>query len=169
MIFRKLFDPRKEEKDLTVDVMSRLHMEHIMGQLPKNSCVVSINTPGEPHLPIPVPVLYLDFPDTEDHAGMSATDADKVVCFIAKNVNCGNCNIYVHCDQGISRSAGVAAAILRAYGKKEDKILDCSDYCINSRCYEMMLKAFHIPVTAEEVADAKHKSKIAYMQSWPKF
>lgn len=169
MFFQNLFHHKNENRGIQVTVMSRSKIVAIKEQLPNNACVISINTPKEGYLSFSVPVLYLDFPDIEDNNGMSLFDANKVAHFVMQNVKNGFSHIYVHCDQGVSRSAGVAAAILRAYGKDESQILDSSDYCINSRCYELVLKAFYIPVTEKEIADAKQRSKCAYLQGWPMF
>lgn len=150
-----------------MDVMSREKIEEVKEQLPKNACVISINTPEAGYLAFSNPVLYLDFSDTEGSNGMSPFDAKKVACFVMQNISDGREHIYVHCDQGVSRSAGVAAAILRAYGKDEGQILDCSDYCINARCYELVLNAFCVSITKEEVLEAKQRSRRAYMSDWP--
>lgn len=168
MFFQKLFHPQNNKIDgIHVIVMSREKIEEIEPLLPKNACVISISTPQAGHLLFHVPVLYLDFPDTESDNGMTKLDADKVSDFVIANVRNGHSCIYVHCDQGISRSAGVAAAILRAYGKDEGQILDCSDYCINSRCYELVLKSFGIYLSKEEISEAKQRSRSSYMRSWP--
>lgn len=166
MFLQKLFHAKKET-GICVSVMSRAKIAAMIRSFPENACVISINTPGEGYLPFTVPVLYLDFPDIEDNSGISHWDAEKIAHFVMHNISNGNAHIFVHCDQGVTRSAGVAAAILRAYGKDESQILDCSDYCINSRCYEFVLKAFYIDVTSNEVLDAKQRSKLAYLKGWP--
>lgn len=167
MFFDRLFHKNKEQQGITVNVLSRPKMVEMAAHLPKRSCVISINTPGTEHLYISAPTLYLDFADAEDETGMAMADADKVVEFLKRQVGKGNYRIYVHCDQGISRSAGTAAAILKAYGKDEGQILDCSDYCINTRCYEFTLKAFHIDMTDDEITEARQRSKYAYLKGWP--
>lgn len=167
MFFDKLFHKSKTPQDIIVTVLSRPKMAEMAAHLPKHSCVISINTPGAEHLYISAPTLYLNFADAEDETGMTMTDADKVVDFLKRQVEKGNYRIYVHCDQGISRSAGTAAAILRAYGKDEGQILDCSDYCINTRCYEFTLKAFHIEISDDDVSEARQRSKYAYLKGWP--
>lgn len=167
MFFNSRFQKGKAPQGIIVTVLSREKMTEMAMCLPKRSCVISINTPGAEHLPIPAKTLYLDFPDTESDAGMTESDAVKVAAFVEQNVEDGNNHIYVHCDQGVSRSAGTAAAILRAYGQDESQILDCNEYCINGRCYEFVLSAFHVFVTDDEVSMAKQRSKSAYMRSWP--
>lgn len=168
MFFGKLFHKKINVlQGITVTVFSRPKMVEMAACLPKHSCVISINTPGNEHLHIPVPTLYREFADAEDETGMAMADADKVADFVKHQVEKGNYHIYVHCDQGISRSAGIAAAILRAYGKDEGQILDCSDYCINARCYEFVLKAFHVDVADDEIAEARQRSKCAYLNGWP--
>lgn len=169
MFFRKFFQKNTATNDLTVTVLSRSQISKIIANLPKESCVISINTPGEEHLPFLVPTLYLDFTDSEDKDGMTMIDANKVADFIKHNMENGHYCLYVHCDQGVSRSAGTAAAILRAYGKDEGQILDSSDYCINARCYEFVLNAFGIEVSEDDVLDAQQRSKCAYLKGWPTY
>lgn len=159
----------KKQKAFQVEVLSRHEMSLKSGEETPYACVVSINTPGREHLDIATPVLYLDFNDTTDETGISMMDAHKISIFVSSNVAQGNKHIIVHCDQGISRSAGVAAAILKAYNMDEDIILKNSRYCINPRCYEYVCKAFRLPITPEQVREAQNKSRAAYLSEWPTF
>lgn len=46
-----------------------------------------------------------------------------------------NTDIIVHCDAGISRSSGIAAAILKAYTGDDSQIFNNPRYSPNMRCY----------------------------------
>lgn len=48
-------------------------------------------------------------------------------------------DVIVHCDAGISRSSGVAAAILKAKTGKDSQIFDNPRYKPNMRCYRLVL------------------------------
>lgn len=48
-------------------------------------------------------------------------------------------DIIVHCDAGISRSAGIAAAILKAKTGDDSQIFDSPRYSPNMRCYRLVL------------------------------
>lgn len=48
-------------------------------------------------------------------------------------------DVIVHCDAGISRSSGVAAAILKASTGDDSQIFNSPKYRPNMRCYRMIL------------------------------
>ena len=48
----------------------------------------------------------------------------------------------VHCDAGISRSSGVAAAILKAKTGDDSQIFNNPKYRPNMRCYRIVLDEF---------------------------
>lgn len=50
-----------------------------------------------------------------------------------------NIDVIVHCDAGISRSSGVAAAILKAYTGDDSQIFNSPRYRPNMRCYRVVL------------------------------
>ncbi len=50
------------------------------------------------------------------------------------------CRVIVHCDAGMSRSAGVAAAILEAGGGDADAVFDSPWYDPNLHCYSLTLR-----------------------------
>ena len=54
-------------------------------------------------------------------------------------------DVIVHCDAGMSRSAGVAAAIVEASGGDQSRIFDSPCYDPNLHCYRVLLN-----VLAEE-------------------
>ena len=168
--FQALLKNKKSKRnEIQVQVLSRNEMICMAPEKIPYRCVISINTPGEEHLDIAAPVLYLDFYDTTDEKDISTEDAQKIAAFIKMNVKQGNTHIIVHCDQGVSRSAGVAAAILKAYGVDEDIILKSSHYNINPRCYEYVCKAFALPITPTQIVEAQSKSRSAYLSEWPTF
>lgn len=88
-----------------------------------------------------------DFPGEKDVYGrlttdfdlMTDEDADKVVEFMERHKDKF---IIVHCDAGISRSAGVAAAILKYYNGDDSPIFDSRWYNPNRWCYRKVLEAF---------------------------
>lgn len=50
-----------------------------------------------------------------------------------------NTDVIVHCDAGISRSSGIAAAILKAYTNDDSEIFDNPKYRPNMLCYRTTL------------------------------
>jgi predicted protein tyrosine phosphatase len=68
---------------------------------------------------------------------ISAMDAVKIHQLLNRHPDVDA--IIVHCDAGISRSAGVAAAILYAKTGDDSLIFDSGRYAPNMRCYRMVL------------------------------
>lgn len=57
MFFNSRFQKGKAPQGIVVTVLSREKMTEMAMCLPKRSCVISINTPGAEHLPIPAKTL----------------------------------------------------------------------------------------------------------------
>lgn len=72
-------------------------------------------------------------------------DAMKIAKFVMRHVNTTSCvdHILVHCEAGQSRSAGVAAAILKFYTGNDMQIYGNPKYTPNSTCYSMVLEALY--------------------------
>lgn len=95
-------------------------------------------------------VLYLAFCDADvpgkdvygRNAGisdlMTVNDARRVASFVKRNADK---TIIVHCDAGISRSAGVAAAILKWATGDDAQIFKAGRYCPNMWAYRKTLEA----------------------------
>lgn len=49
-------------------------------------------------------------------------------------------SIIVHCEAGISRSSGIAAAIGKVLNGSDDFIFDNRRFCPNMHCYSLMLR-----------------------------
>lgn len=72
-------------------------------------------------------------------------DAEKIARFVMKHINTKTCvdHLIVHCEAGKSRSAGVAAAILKFYAGNDMQIYGSPRYTPNSTCYSMVLEALY--------------------------
>ena len=127
----------------------------------EDKIIVSISTPGddfpefcEQNHSI-LDILFLSFYDIEEkdeikpaateeqifNDNMATQIADFVKFWDVKN---NNVNIWVHCDAGISRSAGVAAA-LQKYSNSDDSKYFANDgkYFPNKLCYTKTLQKLH--------------------------
>ena len=151
----------------TVTVLSREEAIRQAGTFGKDTCVISIVTPGKKTVQFPCDTLHVSFYDTTESIGISIADAVQIKNFVSQELAKGIKHLVVHCDAGVSRSAGVAAAVLKATGQDESKILENPNYFINARCYAYVLMAFGIDVTEEDVATAREQSKKAYLSNWP--
>lgn len=68
---------------------------------------------------------------------MKKTDAKKIIDFINQNQNR---DIIVHCDYGVSRSAGIAAALSKYYNKTDEPFFNSNNYVPNMLCYRLILE-----------------------------
>ena len=88
-------------------------------------------------------VLFLKFDDTEtENYGMTKKDAKNVAKFI-KEIGEEHDILIVHCDAGISRSSGVAAAIMKYLYNDDTPIFNNPLYQPNMRCYRLVLNALY--------------------------
>lgn len=91
-------------------------------------------------------ILYLTFADMnyEDSPNgcMQMEDANKIAEFVNKWYDKVD-TIIVNCDGGVSRSAGVCAAIMRVKEGDDWPVFDNRSKHPNMTCYLRTLKAFH--------------------------
>lgn len=151
---------------LSVTVLSRQNAEEQASTFSSNDFVVSIGNPEQAELHFPCPALHLHFFDKEDDRCITEEQADVLAEFVRKEIGIGRHHFIVHCNQGVSRSAGVAAAFLRAFGFDEGIILDDGRYCINGWCYLHVCRAFGLKVSEEEATAARLRSRRAYLLTW---
>lgn len=93
-------------------------------------------------------VLRVSFDDVDKggFGAMNIDDADLVVDFCLRWLP--QTNLLVHCEAGISRSAGVCAAVLKWYEGCDMQIFGDAYYRPNMHCYREVLKAFERSVEA---------------------
>lgn len=87
-------------------------------------------------------ILYLWFDDDIDGDKMiNVSDATSIVGFVEKWKNRVQ-KIIVHCEAGISRSAGVAGAIGKHLNGNDDFVFKNKKYVPNIKCYRIVLQHF---------------------------
>lgn len=69
---------------------------------------------------------------------MTAADAQRIARFLHRHPDR---DVIVHCDAGLSRSAGVAAAILKHFNGDDSPVFDSGKYYPNMWCYRLTLEA----------------------------
>ncbi len=107
-------------------------------------------------------VLKLKFDDvTEDGAfGFCITDEDAAaIRTFIKSVEDKVQRLIVHCEAGVSRSAGVAAAITKALHGDDMPIFNSTQYCPNMTCYKKVLLAFFVEVDEEELRNKERLNR----------
>lgn len=91
-------------------------------------------------------VLSLDFDDidgnyaheTPECTPMSTEQAKMILNFVEHNT----CNRFIiSCHAGVSRSAGVCAALMKIYNGNDFEIFNCNKYVPNRYCYRKVLDA----------------------------
>ena len=89
-------------------------------------------------------ILYLEFNDWDDGAPdcINEQQAQEIAEFAEKYHDKVEL-IVVHCDGGVSRSAGCGAAILKYYTGDDSLIFDYSAYRPNMLVYRLVLEALN--------------------------
>lgn len=93
-----------------------------------------------------IDVLHVKFNDTDSKnyldGGITRSDAKKICDFVNKYKNIPILDkIIVHCEAGQSRSAGVAAAIMKYLNNDDTPIFNNPMYKPNMLCYRTVLDA----------------------------
>lgn len=105
--------------------------------------------------PMLIGVLPLKFDDTEENEPNHITDeqAHAIVKFV-KKFDQTISHIVVHCEGGVSRSAGIAAALCLHYNNDDWDIFNNVHLAPNMTCYKTLLHAFHHPID-DKIAQQK--------------
>lgn len=138
-----------------IRVTSRVGVRTLLKDLTESTIVISIHDPNKPpevtaksvqYTPHLCGVLTLSFWDelADEHGCMTWEQADEVLQFLAIYAPFVR-NIIVHCEAGISRSAGVAAAISKILTGNDDPFFDYfhNRYVPNMTCYKRILERYY--------------------------
>ncbi len=141
---------------MNITVLSRMNAEKLSyNDFSSDKIIISIRTPEDEQAVFNAEnnsikdILYLSFYDvsneTQDifkgYSAMMDEDALKIKEFVLKWKDKVD-TIIVHCDAGVSRSAGVAAGILDGLNLDSSPIFDSKLYYPNMLCYRKTLNAF---------------------------
>lgn len=98
--------------------------------------------------------IMLEFHDLDDrvegtdmegiHELFSPEHAKKIVAFVQKHISFVD-TIIINCEAGISRSAGIAAALSKFYNKDDSYFF--KHFIPNRRVYRMILEELHTPLS----------------------
>ena len=136
---------------MNVKVFSRKTVSTASSMEKRNHIVITISDRDKENLYLPISgtckaVLPLKFDDTDscgqNRNPMFVSDAQKIARFVNLWKN-GVDTIIVNCEAGQSRSAGVAAAILKYFNGDDWQIFDNKRYTPNMRCYRLVLQALY--------------------------
>lgn len=100
-------------------------------------------------------VCYLKFNDVSKVQPFFITrdDAKKIVSFIKKYEKSHIDTVIVHCEVGVSRSAGVCAAIMKYFGEDYKLIFKHPKFKPNIGCYEMVCESFGLKPSKKELEE----------------
>ena len=100
-------------------------------------------------------VLNLKFDDVDfgENDCICSNDGIKIIDFVNKHLNHVD-KIVVHCEAGVSRSAGVCAALMLIVNGDDSPIFDSARFCPNMSCYRTVLETYYGSYN-KEAADEK--------------
>lgn len=131
-----------------------------------NKCIIiSINGTDEelnqfnPN-PSIIDICHVVFDDVEKDEPncMTRADAEKILAFVNQHINEVD-EIIVHCGAGISRSAGVCAALMLIINGSDEAIFGNGKYCPNNNCYRLMLESY-FGYYDKKAADEKYRKHL---------
>lgn len=136
----------------TVRVMNKSQVENYgLNSHTHNSVIISISS-RECNTAFIIPnsinkikdVLKLQFNDTDSsesiYGGIEQTDVKEITDFVKKYESSDEeVNLVVNCEAGQSRSAGVAAAIMKYLYDDDKAIFNNTKYTPNMLCYNKVL------------------------------
>lgn len=85
-------------------------------------------------------IQFIQFDDTDSMGGIEKIDASKIKRFLLKHIgDAGLDLVIVQCEAGQSRSAGIAAALMKYFWNDDTAIFNNHKYTPNMLCYRTML------------------------------
>ena len=108
-------------------------------------------------------VAFLDVEDPRVIGGFRYAHARAIIRFLELLPD-EVTDLYVCCSKGQSRSAGVAAALIRMSGRDDDIVWKNPFYNPNSLAYYRLCKQAGLPVTPLEVQTKKRQNEKAYLE-----
>ena len=160
-----------KEKEMNISVMSRNEAKKASYKgFDKKTIIISITDVGSKlntfkKQNLLLDVLHIQFDDVEagEKNCISSSDAENIIGFVNKYLNDAE-ECIVHCEAGISRSAGIAAALLYILNGTDNQIFGNSKYCPNRTCYRAILNNFYGSYSDAEI-DIKFKD---HFKEWIK-
>ena len=134
---------------MIINVMSERAAETASYELKDRTAIISVrNMDAEPVLfcegPQLIGVKTLYFADTSEDTpdSFSKAQAEEIKDFLLQMLGKID-RLIVHCEFGVSRSAGIAAAVLDALTGDSSVIFNDSWYVPNMRCYRLVYNALY--------------------------
>lgn len=99
-------------------------------------------------------ILPLQFDDVDygQKNCITSEDARMIINFVSKWINKVNL-VIVHCEAGVSRSAGVCAALMKIFNGSDFEIFNNPRYIPNMSCYRAVLGSYFGSYNSEEAEE----------------
>lgn len=105
-------------------------------------------------------ICHIKFDDVDfgEENCISNEDGQSIIAFVNKYINSVD-KIIVHCEAGVSRSAGVCAALMQIINGSDMEIFDNPKFCPNMSCYRTIMETYYGSYD-KEAADEKIRHNI---------
>ncbi|MBR1454837.1 MAG: dual specificity protein phosphatase family protein [Lachnospiraceae bacterium] len=113
-------------------------------------------------------VFKIKFDDEEvEHLGITAEQANDIWKFIQEHLDKNEHidTIVCSCDGGVSRSAGLAAAILMKFKGDDTEIWSDAEFAPNKLVYKRMCDAMGVAITQDDIYDKEMINIKAFRKS----
>ena len=134
---------------MKINVMSQETIEYASAAFHDRTAIISVSNPEARIVDFPrndniVAVLYLSFADTSDEGpeSFNASHAEEIRDFL-QDVMGRIDRLIVQCEFGVSRSAGIAAAIMKTLSCDDSAIFNDPWFVPNMLCYRLTYDALH--------------------------
>ena len=148
------------------EVLSRQNAKKLSYKQDIEDCVIvsitDVNSPynnfaQNPHIKGVCHIKFDDVDFGEDNC-IDRKDGEKIIAFVNQYVNKVD-KIIVHCEAGVSRSAGVCAALMQIVNGSDMEIFGNARFCPNMSCYRTILETYYGSYD-KEAADIKIRENI---------
>lgn len=149
-------------------VMSKEAIENFAPHITNKTIIISISDmndiPADILDKIPkevVACLFLKFDDVDydEENVMTREQADNIIEFVNAHINDVE-EIIVQCGAGVSRSAGVCAALMLIINGDDTEIFSNHRYYPNRVCYRYILDAYYGNYENENLIEEKYRMNI---------
>lgn len=142
---------------MKIKVISKLNLDTTIPD-----AIISISSYDKDIIKFSCKSLNLQFDDVLESEPncMTEKDANKIVEFVKST----SLPITVQCEGGVSRSAGVAAAIEEFYNNAISDLWKDGTHAPNEWCYKLVLNAFGIHVSEEKIQQLVDLNTLALLE-----
>ena len=149
---------------MNIMIFSKEEAQEAARKLQEPFIVISIADPGAPQCtfddaPHLTDILYLEFWDSDRTKGISKAQAKRIRKFVEYHLYITSIkHIIVHCMAGVSRSAGIGAALMLIFCENDLPVFSNGRYRPNMKCYRAILEAFEFAYDIKEITKIRRRA-----------